>query len=333
MPVAEPENVAQLQKKEPAGFLISAVRGVGQVDFQPLLWTGVLILAALWVSGWQVGLFATLGTVFATAAAYLLGINRSSIALGLQGFSGCLTGIALVVFLGHHLSTYVLTLVGAVMCVVINATLTTFLAPYGLKAMTAPFCVVSGVMVIGASSYARVWHGAAKTAPEPTYGGAGLTWSDFWHSFFNNVSQVFLVDEWYVGLIMLVGLACAGWRVAVFAMAGSVVGTLVAWAFGADVAQITNGIYGYNAVLVAIGMGTAFLTATAWNTGYTLVAAAAATALTASLTTLFQPFNGHTFTWPFNLTTWAFMAAVPFLSRIRSVSGAPGSDRPSSPTS
>ncbi|WP_326696956.1 urea transporter [Streptomyces sp. NBC_01754] len=333
MPVAEPENVAKLQKREPAGFLLASLRGVGQVDFQPLLWTGVLILAALWAAGWQVGLFATMGTVFATAAAYALGIDRSSIALGLQGFSGCLTGIALVVYLGNHLSTYLLTLVGAVMCTVLNSTLTTFLAPYGLKAMTAPFCVVSGVMVIGASSYARVWHGTAKTAPDPTYGGPGLTGQDFGHAFLNNFSQVFLVDEWYVGLIMLVGLACAGWRVALFAAAGSVVGVLVAWAFGAPVAQITNGIYGYNSVLVAIGMGTVFLTATAWNTVYTLVAAAAATALTASLTTLFQPFNGHTFTWPFNLTTWAFMAAVPFLTRIRSVSGPSGSDRPSSSTS
>ncbi|GGY91608.1 urea transporter [Streptomyces nitrosporeus] len=316
MPVAEPDVIAKLQKKEPAGFLLASVRGVGQVDFQPLLWTGVLILGSLWGAGWEYGLFATLGALSATAAAYLLGVDRSNIALGLQGFSGCLTGIALWVYLGNHGSTYVLTLVGAVMCVVINATLTAFLAPYKLNAMTAPFCIVTAVMVIGAPSYGRLWHGATPPAADPTYGGSGLTWSDLWRAFFTNVSQVFLVDEWWVGLVMLVALTLAGWRVGLFAAAGSIVGILVAWAFGAPDAQIANGIFGYNAVLVSIGMGTVFLAATAWNCVYTLIAAGAATALTASLTTLFDTFGGHTFTWPFNLTTWAFMAAVPFFPKI-----------------
>ncbi|MFF1924166.1 urea transporter, partial [Streptomyces sp. NPDC058221] len=31
----------------------------------------------------------------------------------------------------------------------------------------------------------------------------------------------------------------------------------------------------------------------------------------------FKPFGGHTFTWPFILTTWALMAAVPLLPRLR----------------
>uniref|UniRef100_UPI00384C1FB7 urea transporter n=1 Tax=Streptomyces tendae TaxID=1932 RepID=UPI00384C1FB7 len=55
---------------------------------------------------------------------------------------------------------------------------------------------------------------------------------------------------------------------------------------------------------------------TAWNHAYTVLAAAASTALTASLSVLFDSFGSHTFTWPFNVTTWALLAAVPVLSRI-----------------
>ncbi|MFF8434042.1 urea transporter [Streptomyces bacillaris] len=317
MPVAEPDIIGKLQKREPSGFLLASLRGVGQVDLQPLIWTGLLILAALWSAGWEIGLFATLGTLVSTATAYALGVDRSSIAVGLQGYSGCLTGIALVISLGHHPATYILAVVGAIMCTLLTATLTTLLSPYGLTALTAPFCLVSGVMVLGAPSFSRIWNGAPKPVSSPTTGDTGISWDDLWHAFFTNVSQVFLVDEWYVGLIMLVGLACAGARVVLFAAAGSVTGIVTAWALGAPTELIRNGIYGYNAVLVAIALGAVFLSGTVANGAYALFGAAVSTGLTASLTSLFKPFGGHTFTWPFILTTWVLMAAVPLLPRLR----------------
>lgn len=315
--MTEPDVVRKLERRQPSAYLLASVRGVGQVDLQPALWTGVLILAGLWAAGWRIGLFATLGTLISTATAWALGADRTGIAQGLQGYCGCLTGIALVTSLGHHPATYVLAVVGAIMCTLLMAALTTFLAPYGLTALTAPFCLVSGVMVLGAPSFARIWHGAPDAVSSTTSGDTGISWNDLWHAFFTNVSQIFLVDEWYVGLIMLVGLAFAGVRVLLYAAAGSVVGIVAAWALGAPTASIANGIYGYNAVLVAIAVGAVFLTATVWNGVYALFGAAATTGLTASLTSLFKPFGGHTFTWPFILTTWVLMAAVPLLPRFR----------------
>ncbi|MFD7068627.1 urea transporter [Streptomyces sp. NPDC059913] len=317
MSLAEPTAVRRLEQRQPTAFLLATIRGVGQVDLQSCLWTGAFILAGLWAAGWQIGLFATLGTALSTLTAYAFGVDRPSIALGLHGYSGCLTGIALVTSLGHHPATYVLAVIGSIMCTVLTMALTNLLKPYGLTALTAPFCLVSGVMVLGAPSFARIWHGAPKQVSSTTSGATGLSWSDLWHGFFTNVSQIFLVDAWYVGLIMLVGLACAGVRVVLFAAGGSVVGILAAWLLGAPSSLIANGIYGYNAVLVAIAIGAVFLTPTVWNGAYALFGAAASTGLTASLTSFFKPFGGHTFTWPFILVTWAFMAAVPLLPRFR----------------
>lgn len=317
MPLAEPDAVRRLESRQPSAYFIASLRGVGQVDFQAGLLTGAAILAGLWVAGWETGLFATLGTLIATAAAYALAVDRGSIALGLQGYAGCLTGIALVSSLGHHPATYVLTVVGAIMCTILMAALGTFLTPYGLSPMTAPFCLVSGVMVLGAPSFDRVWHGAPAAVSSTTHGDTGLSWNDLWHAFFNNVSQIFLVESWYVGLIMLVGLALAGLRVVLYAAAGSVMGIIAAWALGAPTELIANGIYGYNAVLVGIAIGAVFMANTVWTGVYALFGAAASTGLTASLTSFFTSFGGHTFTWPFILTTWALMAAVPLLPRLR----------------
>ncbi|MEU2021729.1 urea transporter [Streptomyces sp. NPDC016469] len=317
MSLAEPDLVRRLESRQPSAYLLASLRGVGQVDFQAGLFTGAAILAGLWAAGWETGLFATLGTLIATAAAYALAVDRGSIALGMQGFAGCLTGIALVSTLGNHPATYVLTVVGAVLCVVLMAALATLLAPYHLSPMTAPFCLVSGVMVVGAPSFDRVWHGAPTAVSSTTSGDTGITWNALWHAFFNNVSQVFLVESWYVGLIMLAGLALAGPRVVLWAAAGSVAGIVAAWLLGAPTALIANGIYGYNAVLVAIGLGAVFLAPGVWNGIYALLGAVFSTGLTASLTSFFKPFGGHTFTWPFILTTWTLLAAVPLLPRLR----------------
>ncbi|MEE1742729.1 urea transporter [Streptomyces sp. BE147] len=317
MPSADARQHQRSKAPQPLAYLLASVRGVGQVDLQPGAWTGAVILLGLWAAGWETGLFATLGTLISTATAYALGVDRSGIALGLQGYCGCLTGIALVSSLGHHPATYVLAVVGAIMCTLLMAALTTLLAPYGLTALTAPFCLVSGVMVLGAPSFGRIWHGDPAPVSSTTSGDTALSWDDLWHGFFTNVSQVFLVDDWYVGLIMLVGLALAGVRVVLFAAAGSAVGIFAAWALGAPAELIANGIYGYNAVLVAIAVGAVLLAGTVWNAAYALFGAAATTGLTASLTSLFKPFGGHTFTWPFILTTWVLMAAVPLLPRFR----------------
>ncbi|MEV6122049.1 urea transporter [Streptomyces sp. NPDC052077] len=296
---------------------LGALRGMGQVDFQASVWTSLAILAALWVEGWQTGLFATIGAVASTLTARLLAVPHDSLTQGLMTYCGVLGGIAMLVYLGHHPSTYVMAVAAAVMCTLVTATLTTLLAPFGLRAFTGPFCLVSLVMVLGAPSFDRIWHGTPETAVTgATPKSPVLDWTDLWQGFFSNVSQIFFVETWYVGLIMLAGLFLAGWRVGAFASLGSAVGLLTAWALGAPAVLVHEGIYGYNAVLTSLAFGVVLLRPTLWNLGYTVLAAAATTALTASLAVFFEEFGSHTFTWPFNIATWALLAAVPALSRI-----------------
>lgn len=299
------------------GTALGALRGVGQVDFQAGVWTSLVILAALWVESWEMGLFAVIGAVVSTLTARLLAVPHDTVAQGLMTYCGVLGAIAMVVYLGNHPSTYVMAVASAIMCTLITATLNHLLNPFGLRAFTGPFCLVALVMVLGAPSFERIWHGTPATAVTPaTPTSPVVDWTDLWQGFFSNVSQIFFASTWYVGLIMLVGLFLAGWRVGVFAVVGSVTGILTAWALGAPAALIGEGIYGYNAVLTSLAFGVVLLRPAVWNYGFTVVAAAATTALTAAVSVFFKTFGSHTFTWPFNITTWALLAAVPLLPRI-----------------
>lgn len=296
---------------------LGALRGVGQVDFQASVWTSLAILAALWAESWEFGLFAVIGAVSSTLAARVLAVDRDTLTQGLMTYCGVLGSIAMVVYLGNHPSSYILAVVSAVMCTLVTATLNHLLSPFGLRAFTGPFCLVALVMVLGAPSFARVWHGTPPTAVTPATSTSPVVhWTDLWHGFFTSVSQIFFAGTWYVGLIMLAGLFLAGVRVGVFATLGSVVGLLTAWALGAPAALVATGIYGYNAVLTSLAFGVVLLRPTVWNYAYTVLAAGATTALTAALSVLFKVFGSHTFTWPFNIATWALLAAVPLLPRI-----------------
>ncbi|WP_329522222.1 urea transporter [Spirillospora sp. NBC_01491] len=287
------------------------MRGVAQVEFISNPWTGVLFIIALFVGGWQFGVFGLLGTVVATLTAVALGIDRKRVLIGLEGFCGALIGVSLVLYLGTNWMTVVLTIAGCIAGSVLTAAMVTVLTQYNLPTFTAPFCVITTVIVVAAPTFERVWRGHTSAAlPAPVSTSTTLTWSDAWHGLFNGIGQIFFQDKWYVGLIFLVGIVVASRIAAVAAVLASIVGILVGWGLGAPTESIGKGLYGYNAVLTAMALAGIFVVLTPAAGVFALVGAAAAAGLTAALTNFFTPVGGHTLTWPFVLVTWIFLASV-----------------------
>lgn len=294
------------------------LRGVAQVVFQPNPWVGLVFLVALFVGGWRFGVFGLLGTVTATLTAHLLGVSWSDrVALGLEGFSGTLIGVGLALYFDVSWLTVLLVIFGAVAGSVLTSALNVLLMPYKLSALTAPFCVITTVMVVGGSSFSRVWARQVSTAaPSATAPGTGMSWDHLWRGTFSGIGQVFLQGQWYVGLIFLAGLVLAGWRVGLVALVSSLTGLITGWVLGAQAADLGAGLYGYNSVLTGVALFGTFVVATPVSAGYALVGAVAAAGLTAGISNLFAVAGGHTLTWPFVLVTWTFLAAVPMFSRI-----------------
>lgn len=306
--------------RHPFVHVRTVLRGLAQVDFMPSAITGVFFVAALFASGWRYGLYGLLGAAVATGVAYAAGVDRGRITSGLEGFNGCLVALSFAVFLGaDYFSTLALAIGGSVTVVVVTGALANLLGTWNIPTFTMPFCLLSSAMTIAAPSFARVWHGGADspTLPRPSAGTSALSWNDIWHAFFGNVGQIFFMPQWYVGLLFLVGIFAASRVAGAMACVGSLVGIITAWALGSPTAGISQGLLGYNAVLVAMALCGVFVAVSGWSIAYAVVGAAASTALTAAMTNFFDPFGGHTFTWPFVLTALVFVAAVPSLTRLR----------------
>ncbi|MFB7594009.1 urea transporter [Streptomyces sp. NPDC056160] len=286
------------------------LRGIAQVALSPSPWTGLLFAVALFAGSWRVGVYGVLGAAASTGAAAVLDADRDGLAKGLEGYCGCLTAIAVVVRLGASWRTAVLAVLAAAVCAVASAAAVRLLGRLQLPALTAPFCLVAGVLAIALPT--------APAAPAPPIAADGFTTlsaAELGRAFCNDFAQVFLLDKWYAGLILLAGLLVASRTAALAAACGSVVAVLAACAMGLPADRISDGLYGYNAVLVAIALGATFLAPTVWTAGYATLAAVASVPFTAAWQAFAQPSGGSPFTWPFVVTTWLFLAAVPALDR------------------
>ncbi len=286
------------------------LRGVAQVALSPSAWTGLLFTIALFAGGWRIGVYGLLGAAASTLAAVVLGVDRDGVSQGLEGYCGCLTGIAVVGRLGVSWRTALLAVLAGAVCAVVGAATGRLLGRLGLPVLTAPFCVVAGVLAVALPT------APATAAPwEPRAEFTSLSAAQLGRAFCDNIGQVFLLDRWYAGLILLAGLLVASRKAAVAAACGSVAAILTACVMGLPADRIGQGLYGYNAVLVAVALGATFLIPTPWSAGYAALAAVATVPLTAAWLAFAQPVGGSPYTWPFVVTTWLFLAAAPALDR------------------
>ncbi|MFF1698551.1 urea transporter [Streptomyces sp. NPDC058257] len=307
-------------------FATHVLRGQAQVTFLPSTAAGALFCVALFAAGWEYGIYGLAGTAVGTATARLLGAAHDRVSTGLEGFNACLTALCFAVFLGAgHLSTAALALAGCVVVTVVTAAAVNVLAAWDLPSLTLPYCLLASAMTIAAPGFERVWHhgDALAALTRAATGPTSLQPADLAKAFFADFAQIFFMPQWYVGAVLLVGLFVASRRAGAVACLGSAVGICSAWALGAPAAQIADGTMGYNSVLVALALCGVFLPARGATIAYAIMGAATATAVSSAISALLAPSGGHTFTWPFVLTTLAFLAAAKSFSRLRTTAPAP----------
>ena len=118
------------------------------------------------------------------------------------------------------------------------------------------------------------------------------------------VGQVMFQNNAVSGLLMLVGIACNSWLLALFALLGNFVGTLTAFFSGYSKEDIEDGLYGFNGTLVGIAVG--IFMATGIASLPLLVAGSVLSTWIARVFGYQKLLPG--FTAPFILTVWLLLA-------------------------
>lgn len=119
----------------------AVVMSLGQAIFSPTITSGILFGIGVFLSNWRHGVLAVCGAVVGTAVAYYYANTPAEgVNLGLYGFNGVLTAVAVYVICGGHLR---LAILGAVVATM----LTPAIATLGLQALSAPFVFTTWLVV------------------------------------------------------------------------------------------------------------------------------------------------------------------------------------------
>lgn len=304
------------QDAGPVGVLVrtgavTVLNGVGQIYFQSNPWCGACILAAFAVADWRMALLGLLGLAASTGAGALLrgrfdaAPGGADLRAGVQGFCGILVGAAVFAMLGAGVAGTVSTILGGLACAPLTVGMRAMfgsgpLARFALPATTAPFCIVAEAI-----HYITVPLQPESPELAEVHGGTLVVTG---HAIVTGISQVVFIDSVPAGLLILVGLTIAHWKVGAAAVLGSAVAAGFALVIGEAPLDDYHGLDSYSSVLVAIAMACVFVSGRWAPLVLALVGAVLAVLLERAMLEVGIPL----FTWPYVVVTWALLVTVAF---------------------
>lgn len=246
-------------KNEVLGFIDSILSGYGQIAFNDNPISGILFIIGCFVGSVQMGVSSLVCTVVAAIVAYLIGVPKLSLRLGLYTFNAALAGLglALFVFPGQGITVQMLiyAAIGGILCVFLTAAFSAFLGSLSVPPLALPYCTVL-MILIPASLIMPSMNASTSVIPylAEVNAGASATWTagEFFTAVMNNLAEVLWQANIWSGLFFALGVLVASRVDFVSILVASVVSTGLAILLGLSKDSILVGIYGYNAVLLML---------------------------------------------------------------------------------
>ena len=121
------------------------------------------------------------------------------------------------------------------------------------------------------------------------------------------IAQIFLINSWVTGIFFLVALAVSSRRAAIWAAIASALSLFIAIVWKGPGEDISNGLYGFSAVLTGIALGATFCNYSWKSAIWTLLGIIATVFIQAAMNAFFSPMGLPTLTGPFCVATWIFL--------------------------
>jgi urea transporter len=151
------------------GVANAVFRGIGQLFFANSVWAGIIIVAGIAVCSRIAAVFAVLGSTAGMLTALALGANGVAIYNGLWGFNSFDACLAIGgVFFVLSVRSGVLAVACAVLAALLFGAIGTLFVPWGLPALTLPFCfaTLAFVLLKGSSTKLEAIEVGDITTPE-----------------------------------------------------------------------------------------------------------------------------------------------------------------------
>ncbi|WP_227938350.1 urea transporter [Alkalihalobacillus deserti] len=298
-------------------FVSASLKGISQVFLIENVITGLLILIAITITSFYLGIIALLSSFIGTLVAKLGGADEKSINQGLLGFNSVVTGIALAIFLTGPYVWFV-ALVGSAVATIFTAAMNHFMKKTEVPILTTPFIILTWFILLSTYNFKNI-NISSKLMPQDL-----TTWEinivgeiKLIEAIIHGFGQIVFLDDTISGILLFIAVFLAGRKLGFYAVIGSVSAVIIAYVLGAEHTLITAGLYGYNAILTIIAVSAVF---NSENNRFALfsgiIAACLTIPITASISIFLLPYGLPTLTMPFVLCTWFFLAARRFLPNL-----------------
>ncbi|MGF6903231.1 urea transporter [Paraburkholderia sp. GAS348] len=275
--------------------LCTLLRSLGQIVLQPNAFTGACLLAAWLLCDPRLACAALMGAVAANVSAVLAGCREDHTRAGLHGFNGALAGLAAFSFIADNATAAAVAILAATGTAWLLEPWSRWLRARGLGYFSSPCLIVTWLWL---PLVTRVTQ-QASLITEHTLGAAQLT-----SGVLAGFAQTGFASGALPGLLVLIGIAVASRRHALWALVGAGLASVAHLLLGASASSFDAGLLGFNGALTAIALADCGIAVTLG--GVVLSAALQAAATYYALPAM---------TAPFVLATWSMQRLTARLTR------------------
>lgn len=298
-------------------FISASFKGISQVILIENAISGLIILIAITISSYYLGMIALLSSIIGTLVGKIGGADEKIINQGLLGYNSVLTGIALALFLDGT-NMWIIALAGSAVAAILTAAIMHFMKRIEIPILTFPFIILTWFILL-ASYKLKGIKLSSTLVPQDL-----INWElniageiNLLDGIFNGIGQVFFLSEAIPGILIFIAVFWAGRRIGFYAIIGNAVALLTSYVLGGEHTLIMLGLYGYNAILTILAVSAVFNSnhnRFALLTG--IIAACLTVPITAAISTWLLPYGLPALTLPFVLCSWLFLGSRRVLPKL-----------------
>ncbi|EWH19894.1 urea transporter [Bacillus haynesii] len=291
-------------------LITASLKGISQVILIENVMTGFLILIAITVSSYYLGIIALLSAIIGTLVGKFGAADEKIINQGLLGYNSVLTGMALALFLtGPYM--WLVALIGSAVAAIFTAALMHFTKRTEVPILTFPFIILTWFILLGSYKLKGIRLSSALIPQDLTHWKLKIAGEvNLMDGVFHGIGQVFFLNNTVSGILIFLAVFWAGRKLGLYAVIGNAVAIIIAFLLGGERSLITSGLYGYNAILTILAVSAVFNrehNRFAFLSG--IISACLTVPITAGLSTYLLPYGLPALTMPFVLCSWLFLGA------------------------
>ena len=269
----------------PSTALLTLLRSLGQIVLQPNAFTGACLLLAWCLAEPRLACAALIGAVAANVSAILAGYRDEETRAGLHGFNGALAGLAACHFIADPMTAPAVAILAATGTAWVLKPCSRWLRARGLGLFSSPCLLVTWLwlpmVTVTNSPLVAPSNHAMNTA----------RWSD---GLLAGLAQTGFASGALPGLLVLIGIAAASRKHALWALIGAGLASAAHLLLHARTSSFDTGLLGFNGALTALALADGGAVSTLGGIAISVALQATATY-----------FGCPAMTAPFVLATWS----------------------------